>query len=115
MDHSRQDKQPVTIRYGRQDASLDQVDSAISRSCDLLLAMQHPDGYWCGELEADTTLESDYIMLHKLLGIEDEGRLQRTIQEILRHQNEDGGWSIYHGGPSNISATVKAYFAFKLM
>ena len=74
-----------------------------------------PDGYWCGELEADTTLESDYIMVHTLLGTGDERKMKRACSEILRKQNEDGGWSIYAGGPSNISASVKAYFAFKLM
>jgi squalene-hopene/tetraprenyl-beta-curcumene cyclase len=115
MSHSQQGKQSATVRYGRLDASLDQVEQSIVRSCGLLFSQQHTDGYWCGELEADTTLESDYIMLHRLLGTGNEGRMQRALQEILRHQNADGGWSIYCGGPSNISASVKAYFAFKLM
>ena len=115
MSPSQQGSQPATIRYGRLDASLDHVEKAVGSARELLLSQQHPEGYWCGELEADTTLESDYVMLHTLLGTGNEGRMQRAIQEILRHQNADGGWSIYHGGPSNISATVKAYFAFKLM
>ncbi len=108
-------KQGAAVRFGRLDAGLDEVEQAIDASRELLFSQQHPDGYWCGELEADTTLESDYIMLHTLLGTGDEGRMRRAITEILRHQNEDGGWSIYAGGPSNISATVKAYFALKLM
>ena len=62
-----------------------------------------------------TTLESDYIMLHTLLGTGDEGRMRRAITEILSHQQADGGWNTYTGGPSNLSATVKAYFALKLM
>src|SRR5438309_5549296 len=41
--------------------------------------------------------------------------MERALPEIIRHQNADGGWPIYHGGPSNISASVKAYFALKLM
>ncbi len=105
----------AAVRFGRLDASLDHVERAIDSSCDFLLAQQHPEGYWCGELEADTTLESDYIMLHKLLGTGDSARMRRAVEEILRHQKEDGGWPIYHGGPSNISATVKAYLALKLM
>ena len=52
--------------------------------------------------------------LHTLLGTRNEERFQKAIREIARHQNEDGGWPIYQGGPSNISASVKAYFAFKL-
>ncbi len=54
-------------------------------------------------------------MVHTLLGTGDERKMKRAVSEILRKQNEDGGWSIYAGGPSNISASVKAYFAFKLM
>ena len=54
-------------------------------------------------------------MVHTLLGTGDERKMKRAVAEILRKQNEDGGWSIYAGGPSNISASVKAYFAFKLM
>ena len=115
MNSPQQGSQPATVRFGRLDASLDHVGSAIGSARDFLLEQQHPEGYWCGELEADTTLESDYVMLHTLLGTGDDARMQRALQEILRHQNADGGWSIYHGGPSNISATVKAYFAFKLM
>ncbi|MEO6829999.1 MAG: squalene--hopene cyclase [Acidobacteriaceae bacterium] len=111
--------QPVasagTVRFGRVDASMDDVVGAIERSCEFLLSLQNPEGYWCGELEADSTLESDYIMLHSLLGTGDTARMGRTLKEIRRHQNEDGGWPIYRGGPSNVSATVKAYFAFKLM
>ena len=115
MNSPPQGQQSAAVRFGRLDASLDEVEGAISSSCDFLFSQQHPEGHWCGELEADTTLESDYVMLHTLLGTGKEGRMQRALQEILRHQNDDGGWSIYRGGPSNISATVKAYFAFKLM
>ena len=82
---------------------------------DWLLGQQHPDGYWCGELEADSMLESDYIFMHTLLGTGDPGKMERAINEILRHQNEDGGWSLYPGGPSNISYGVKAYLALKIM
>ena len=68
------------------------------------LSRQHEDGWWCGELEADTTLESDYIFLHTVLGTRNERRFQQCAEEILRHQNEDGGWPIYQGGPSNVTA-----------
>jgi squalene-hopene/tetraprenyl-beta-curcumene cyclase len=87
--------------------------SAAARKC--LLSKQHEDGYWCGELEADTTLESDYVLLYTLLGTVDQERFQKCANYILRHQLEDGGWSIYAQGPSNISASVKAYFALKLV
>ena len=91
------------------------MPKASRASTDWLLRQQHPDGYWCGELEADSMLESDYIFMHTLLGTGDRGKMERAVNEILRHQNEDGGWSIYPGGPSNISLRREGYFALKLM
>ncbi|MBE7182009.1 MAG: squalene--hopene cyclase, partial [Terriglobus roseus] len=102
-------------RFGRIDVALDVVRNSITRSIDWLFGQQHPEGYWVGELEADVMLEADYIFMHKLLGTGDPGRLERAVNEILRHQNQDGGWSLYPGGPSNINYGVKSYHALKLM
>jgi len=87
-----------------------------------LLSLQHPDGYWCALLTADTTLESDYILLQLWMhppaeGIwapPDRGRIGRAAARILSKQLPDGGFNIYVKGPSEISASVKAYFALKL-
>ncbi len=102
-------------RFGRLDLGLDVVERGIGRAIDWLMSHQHPDGYWCGEMEADSMLEADYIFMHTLLGTGDRGKMERAINEILRHQNADGGWSIYSNGPSNITLGVKCYFALKLM
>jgi squalene-hopene/tetraprenyl-beta-curcumene cyclase len=102
------------LHFGKIDDLSNRVAAAISSARNWLFSQQHEDGYWCGELEADTTLESDYILLHTLLGTTDQERFQKCANQILRHQNEDGGWPIYNGGPSNISASVKAYFGLKL-
>ncbi len=109
------DESGARLKFGRLDVALEQVRGAIGRARDLLFAKQHPDGYWCGELEADPMLEADYIFGHILLGTGEQNRLERALTEMLRYQNEDGGWSIYPGGPSNISLSVKCYFACKLM
>jgi squalene-hopene/tetraprenyl-beta-curcumene cyclase len=106
---------PAQMLFGKIDDMLGRVAIGIEKARNYLFAQQHKDGYWCGELEADTTLESDYIAIHTLLGTGDHGRMERAVPEIIRHQNADGGWPIYSGGPSNISASVKAYFALKLM
>jgi squalene-hopene/tetraprenyl-beta-curcumene cyclase len=106
---------PAQPRFGRLDLGLDRVRAAVTTAKDWLLGQQHADGYWCGELEADVMLEADYIFLHMLLGTGDPGKMQRAVNEILRHQNDDGGWSLYPGGPSNINYGVKAYHALKLM
>lgn len=108
-------QQTAAPRFGRLDADLDDVKSAISRSAEYLLSRQHPDGYWCGELEADSMLEADYIFLHTLLESGERGRLQRAFTEMMRYQNDDGSWSLYPGGPGNISLTVKCYLSAKLM
>ena len=107
-------RQPVHLLFGRLDDMLSRVAAATDAARRFLFSAQHEEGYWCGELEADTTLESDYILLHALLGTGDPERIAKAARYILEHQNADGGWSIYHGGPSNVSASVKGYFGLKL-
>ena len=107
--------QSAQPRFGRIDLGLEHVTAGIERACGWLLGRQHAEGYWCGELEADAMLEADYIFMHMLLDTGDRGKMERAANEMLRHQNEDGGWSIYPNGPSNISLSVKCYFALKLM
>lgn len=103
------------MRFGKIDDIKSRVAAAIDASRRYLFGIQErEDGYWCGELGADTTLVSDYILLHRLLGTEDEARTQKCAVEILNRQNPDGGWPIYNDGPSNVSASVKAYFALKM-
>jgi squalene-hopene/tetraprenyl-beta-curcumene cyclase len=108
---------PMTAapRFGRLDADPAEVQAGIERSRDYLLSKQHPDGYWCGELEADSMLEADYIFVHTLLESGNQGRLRRALVEMLRYQNEDGSWSLYPGGPGNVSLSVKCYSSAKLM
>lgn len=105
----------TTPKFGRLDADLGEVDAAVERARESLLSLQHPDGHWCGVLEADSMLEADYIFLHTLLESGDPGRLHRAFTEMMRYQNDDGSWSIYPGGPGNISLSVKCYFSAKLM
>src|SRR5882672_6932424 len=102
------------LRFGKIDDLTSRVAAAVDGARRSLFSQQHEQGYWCGELEADTTLESDYILLHTLLGSVNQERFHKAANYILQHQNEDGGWGIYAGGPSNVSASVKAYFGLKL-
>jgi squalene-hopene/tetraprenyl-beta-curcumene cyclase len=67
--------QSAVPRFGRLDADLADVESAIVQSRDYLFSRQHPEGYWCGELEADSMLEADYIYLHTQLESGDPERL----------------------------------------
>lgn len=90
------------------------VTENIRRAKSCLLGQQRPDGHWVGEMEGDTILESEYILLMCTLGIGDEFKLTKAAEYIRRKQLPDGGWAIYPDGPPDLSASVKAYFALKL-
>ena len=92
----------------------ERLEKSIERGAHHLLSLQAEQGYWQGELEADTTLESDYIYYLYVLGKADPQRIAKLANYVRRHQLSDGGWSIYPGGPSELNATCKAYFALKL-
>ena len=93
----------------------EQIDEGIERVQKYLLSIQHEDGYWVGWLgNWDATLVSDYIMfMHFIRSVEEE-KQRKCVRLILSLQNEEGGWSLYPGGTSDVSATVKAYFGLKL-
>jgi squalene-hopene/tetraprenyl-beta-curcumene cyclase len=90
------------------------VTQAIKRSTRWLLGAQIDGRYWCGELEADTTLESDYTVFQFILGRLDSPKVRKLAAYIRQHQLADGGWNIFPDGPAEVNATVKAYFALKL-
>jgi squalene-hopene/tetraprenyl-beta-curcumene cyclase len=90
------------------------LGQAVTRTRNWLLAQQHPDGFWVGELEGDTILESEYILLLTWLGRDDSHEVRRAANYIEQQQLETGGWAIFPGGPLEISASVKAYWALKI-
>jgi squalene-hopene/tetraprenyl-beta-curcumene cyclase len=105
----------------RKDAGLSHVgvrssplQRAIERARCCLLDMQQADGHWVGELQGDTILESEYILLMAFLGREDEEVCRKAANYILQQQMPEGGWNNYPGGPADLSVSVKAYFALKL-
>ncbi len=91
-----------------------ELPESIERGAEHLLSLQAGDGYWQGELEADSTLESDYIYYLFVLGKADPVRIAKLANYVRNKQLEDGGWNIYPGGPSELNATCKAYLALKL-
>src|SRR5256886_6372313 len=91
-----------------------EISDAIAQAQQNLLRQQHEDGHWCGELLVDSTLCSDFVLFMHWLGEVDVNLQERCAQHILKRQLPDGGWNIYFGGPSEINASVKGYFALKL-
>jgi squalene-hopene/tetraprenyl-beta-curcumene cyclase len=92
------------------------VDALIRDATSALLKEQRPDGHWVYELEADATIPAEYVLLVHYLAEEPNLELERKIGVYLRRiQGAHGGWPLYHAGEINISATVKAYFALKMI
>ena len=92
------------------------VDKMLGNATAALLKQQRPDGHWVFELEADATIPSEYVLLVHYLAETPNLELERKIANYLRRiQGEHGGWPLFHGGPFDISATVKAYFALKMI
>ena len=104
------------------DALAEKAGVVADHAADAVLALQKPEGYWCGDLLGDSTLESDYVVLQLWLHPPNEepwrpptwDRILRARDAILATQGTDGGFPIYPDGPGEINATVKAYFALKL-
>src|ERR1700691_5232987 len=90
------------------------VEQAVSRSVKWMLSAQSQEGYWWGELEADTTLESDYILYLHILGDLESPKTRKLAKYIRDRQLPDGGWNIFYGGPSELNATVKAWVGLRL-
>ena len=92
------------------------LDRAIAAATDALLKLQRPDGHWVFELEADATIPAEYVLLRHYFGEPVNAELERKIAVYLRRiQAEHGGWPLFHAGGFDMSATVKAYFALKMI
>ncbi|MBU0990375.1 MAG: squalene--hopene cyclase [Proteobacteria bacterium] len=90
------------------------LTEAISKARDRFLAIQNAKGYWVFDLEADSTIPSEYILLQRFLGREMAPDLKEKMGNYLRNrQLENGGWPLYYAGTADISASVKTYFALK--
>ncbi|MGA1237464.1 MAG: squalene--hopene cyclase [Limisphaerales bacterium] len=92
----------------------DALQQAIQKSQDNLLNLQFKDGYWMGELMVDTTIVSDMICYYHWDNKVNPQWQQKAVNHLLANQLPDGGWNLYHGGPAEVNATIKAYLALKL-
>ncbi len=91
------------------------LETSIARAAGALSRRQNPDGHWVFELEADATIPAEYILLTHFLDRIDPV-LEIKIAVYLRGiQAAHGGWALFHDGAFDLSASVKAYFALKMM
>lgn len=105
---------PASIWKNKQGKSTSPLDLAIEASRDFFFKEQLPKGYWWAELESNVTITSEYLMLFHFLGLVDTERQRKMANYLLSKQTEAGYWTIYYGGPGDLSTTIEAYFALKL-
>ena len=106
---------PATVVWPLTAPAEPNADEAIARAQAALLALQKPDGYWVGELQGDSILESEYILLRFFLSHDNDPDLPLIANYLRGLQQPDGGWNLFPAGKADLSGTVKAYFALKLM
>jgi len=93
-----------------------QLESRIQAASSALLKRQREDGHWSFEFEADATIPAEYILLTHYLGEEADPVREAKIGNYLRRiQGKHGGWPLFHEGEFDMSASVKAYFALKMI
>jgi len=90
------------------------LDRSVERGAERLLSLQHPDGWWKGELESNATMIAEHLFLLHFLGLRDPETDRLLANELLARRREDGTWSIWFEGPPDVSVTVEAYTALKL-
>jgi squalene-hopene/tetraprenyl-beta-curcumene cyclase len=92
------------------------LEAAIALATQGLLGYRQPDGHFVFELEADCTIPAEYVLLRHYLGEPVDVVLEGKIANYLRRvQGAHGGWPLVHDGDFEMSASVKAYFALKMI
>jgi squalene-hopene/tetraprenyl-beta-curcumene cyclase len=101
----------VTVAIERE---LGALDRTLERGAERLLALQHRDGWWKGELESNATMIAQHLFWHHFLGLGTRELDRKIANELLTRQREDGTWSIWFEGPPDLNTTIEAYVALKL-
>jgi squalene-hopene/tetraprenyl-beta-curcumene cyclase len=90
------------------------LDQALERGTERLLALQHPDGWWKGELESNATMIAQHLFWHHFLGLRTAELDRKIANELLARQRDDGTWSIWFDGPPDLNTTLESYVALKM-
>ena len=93
-----------------------ELEGSIASAKKSLLDFQQSDGHWVFELEADATIPAEYVLMRHFLAEPVDAELEAKIANYLRRiQGAHGGWPLVHDGEFDMSASVKAYFALKMI
>src|ERR671935_836205 len=90
------------------------LDRALERGAERLLALQHPDGWWKGELESNATMIAQHLFWHHFLGLRTRELDRKIANELLARQRDDGTWSIWFEGPPDLNTSIESYVALKM-
>jgi squalene-hopene/tetraprenyl-beta-curcumene cyclase len=96
------------------DRTVTGLDVAVERASARLLELQHPDGWWVGELESNATMIAQHLFWHHFLGLRTPELDRKVANELLARQRDDGTWAIWFEGPPDLSTSIEAYTALKL-
>jgi squalene-hopene/tetraprenyl-beta-curcumene cyclase len=92
------------------------LETSIHSATRALLGFRQADGHWVFELEADCTIPSEYVLLRHYLAEPVDAGLEAKIAKYLKRiQGAHGGWALVYDGDFDMSASVKAYFALKMI
>ena len=91
------------------------MTEALDRAVDWLLERQSPEGWWTAELETNVTMTAEHVLLLRFLGADLEPVRKGAAVHLLNHQRRDGSWALYHDGPADLSTTIEAYAALKVL
>lgn len=95
--------------------SQEKLEQAISQSQEYLLSIQQEDGYWWGELESNVTITAEVVLLHKIWHTDKTRPLNKAEAYLRSQQREHGGWELYYGDGGDLSTSVEAYMALRLL
>mgnify|MGYP002401553656 CR=1 FL=1 len=91
------------------------LDTTLDRAVQWLLEHQDAEGWWCGELETNVTMTAEHVLLLRFLGLSLEPIKEGAVRHILNKQRSDGSWGLYFGAPADLSTTIEAYVALKVL
>src|ERR1700694_1764546 len=103
-------------KTARRQVPAEQLDASIASATRALIGLQNEDGHFVFELEADATIPAEYVLMRHYLGEPEDAALEEKIAAYLRRiQAAHGGWPLFYAGDFDMSASVKAYFALKMI